>query len=54
PIDKKYAILFVTRRDYQDKNQKLATFVKAFQNSKQAQDILDKDFGKGMWFQGWK
>ncbi len=54
PIDKKYAILFVTRRDYQDKNQKLATFVKAFQNSKQAQDILDKDFGQGMWFQGWK
>ncbi|MFI8066590.1 MetQ/NlpA family ABC transporter substrate-binding protein, partial [Acinetobacter baumannii] len=49
PIDKKYAILFVTRRDYQDKNQKLATFVKAFQNSKQAQDILDKGFGKGMW-----
>ncbi|MGE8550816.1 MAG: methionine transporter, partial [Acinetobacter calcoaceticus] len=31
-----------------------ATFVKAFQNSKQAQDILDKDFGQGMWFQGWK
>ncbi|WP_228260591.1 hypothetical protein, partial [Acinetobacter baumannii] len=24
------------------------------QNTKQAQDILDKDCGKGMWFQGWK
>lgn len=54
PIDKKYAILFVTRKDYQDKDQKLATFVQAFQNSKKVQTILDQDFGKGMWFQGWK
>jgi D-methionine transport system substrate-binding protein len=54
PIDKRYAIFFVTRTDYQDKNQKLATFVKTFQNSKKVQAILDKDFGRGMWFEGWK
>jgi D-methionine transport system substrate-binding protein len=33
--NKKYAILFVTRDDYQDKDKNLQTFVKAFQNSKQ-------------------
>ena len=54
PIDKKYAILFVTRSDYQDKNQKLEKFIHAFQNSKQVQNILDQDFGKEMWFAGWK
>ncbi|MHA3080091.1 MetQ/NlpA family ABC transporter substrate-binding protein [Acinetobacter sp. ANC 5502] len=54
PIDKKYAILFVTRGDYQDKNQKLATFVKTFQQSTKVQKILDKDFGQGLWFKGWQ
>ncbi len=54
PIDKKYAILFVTRKDYVNTDKKLATFVKAFQNSKKAQAILDRDFGKGMWFKGWE
>ncbi|WKT74298.1 MULTISPECIES: MetQ/NlpA family ABC transporter substrate-binding protein [Acinetobacter] len=54
PIDKKYAILFVTRKDYEDKNQKLATFVKAFQSSAKVKAILDQDFGTGMWFEGWK
>ena len=54
PVDKKYAILFVTRKDYQDKDQKLATFVKAFQNSPKVHEILNKDFGQGMWFEGWK
>lgn len=54
PIDKKYAILFVTRGDYQDKNQKLATFVKTFQQSTKVQQILDKDFGQGLWFKGWQ
>ena len=54
PIDKKYAILFVTRSDYQDQNQKLAKFIHAFQNSQQVREILDKDFGKDMWFAGWK
>ena len=54
PIDKKYAILFVTRTDYADKEQKLATFVKTFQHSEKVKAILDKDFGHNMWFEGWK
>ncbi|ENU20219.1 hypothetical protein F994_01276 [Acinetobacter bohemicus ANC 3994] len=54
PVDKKYAILFVTRKDYQDENQKLALFVKAFQNSAKVREILNKDFGQSMWFEGWK
>lgn len=54
PVDKKYAILFVTRKDYADENQKLAAFVSTFQNSEKVKAILDRDFGKGMWFAGWK
>lgn len=54
PIDKKYAILFVTRKDYEDKDQKLRTFVDIFQNSAKVKAILDKDFGQNMWFEGWK
>ncbi|ENV34317.1 MetQ/NlpA family ABC transporter substrate-binding protein [Acinetobacter gerneri] len=52
--DKKYAILFVTRSDYQDHNDKLKKFVSAFQNSAEVKKILDQDFGKGLWFEGWK
>lgn len=54
PVDKKYAILFVTRKDYDDQDKKLETFVKTFQNSKKVKAILDRDFGKNMWFEGWK
>ena len=54
PVDKKYAILFVTHKDYSDQDQKLATFVKAFQNSAKFREILNEDFGQGMWFEGWK
>ena len=54
PIDQRFAILFVTREDYQDKQQKLATFVKTFQSSSKVREILDRDFGQGLWFAGWK
>lgn len=54
PADKKYAILFVTRKDYADEGKKLETFVKAFQNSTKVKAILDRDFGQNMWFEGWK
>ncbi len=53
-VDKKYAILFVTRKDYADEGKKLETFVKAFQNSTKVKAILDRDFGQNMWFEGWK
>lgn len=54
PVDKKFAILFVTRKDYVDEDQKLATVVKTFQNSKKVKAILDQDFGQGLWFAGWE
>lgn len=54
PIDKKFAILFVTRKDYIDEDQKLATVVKTFQNSAKVREILDRDFGQGLWFAGWE
>jgi D-methionine transport system substrate-binding protein len=54
PIDKKFAILFVTRGDYQDQDDKLKTVVETFQNSEKVRQILDKDFGQGLWFEGWK
>ena len=54
PINKKFAILFVTRRDYQDQDEKLKTVVDTFQNSAKVRQILDKDFGQGLWFEGWK
>lgn len=54
PINKKFAILFVTRKDYQDKDDKLKTVVETFQNSEKVRAILDKDFGQGLWFEGWK
>ncbi|WP_312329155.1 MetQ/NlpA family ABC transporter substrate-binding protein [Acinetobacter sp.] len=54
PIDKRFAILFVTRKDYQDKDQKLAKFVSTFQSSEKVKAILDRDFGEGLWFAGWK
>ena len=54
PVDKRFAILFVTRKDYQDPDKKLATFVKTFQESSKVREILDKDFGEGLWFAGWK
>ena len=54
PVDKKFAILFVTRKDYVDEDQKLATVVQTFQDSQKVKDILDQDFGKGLWFAGWK
>lgn len=54
PVDKKYAILFVTRKDYSDSDKKLETFVKTFQSSEKVKAILDRDFGQNMWFEGWK
>ena len=54
PVNKKFAILFVTRKDYEDQDKKLETFVHTFQNSEKVRAILNKDFGQGMWFEGWK
>lgn len=52
--NKRYAILFVVREDYQDKNDKLKKFVSIYQNSAQVQQALNEDFGAKLWFPGWK
>ena len=52
--DKKYAILFVVRDDYQDKGDKLKKFVAIYQNSPKVKAALDEDFGANLWFPGWK
>ena len=52
--DKKYAILFVVRDDYQDKGDKLKKFVTIYQNSPKVKAALDEDFGANLWFPGWK
>jgi D-methionine transport system substrate-binding protein len=53
PVNKKFAILFVTHKNYQDQDKKLETFVQTFQTSDKVRTILNKDFGSGMWFEGW-
>lgn len=52
--NKRYAILFVVRDDYQDKDDKLKKFVTIYQNSPQVKAALDADFGATLWFPGWK
>ena len=50
----RYAILFAVREDYQDKGDKLAKFVQVYQNSPKVEAALDADFGRKLWFPGWK
>ncbi len=50
----RYAILFAVREDYQDKGDKLAKFVQVYQNSPKVKAALDADFGRKLWFPGWK
>ena len=52
--NKRYAIMFVVREDYQDKDDKLKKFVSIYQNSAQVQQSLNEDFGAKLWFPGWK
>lgn len=52
--NKRYAILFVVREDYQDKDDKLKKFVSIYQNSAQVKQALNEDFGAKLWFPGWK
>ena len=52
--DKRFAILFAVREDYEDKNGKLRQFVDIYQNSPKVKQALDADFGEKLWFPGWK
>lgn len=52
--DKRFAILFAVRENYEDKNGKLRQFVDIYQNSPKVKQALDADFGEKLWFPGWK
>lgn len=52
--DKRFAILFAVRDDYQDTNGKLRKFIDIYQNSPKVKQALDADFGAKLWFPGWK
>ena len=52
--DKRYAILFVVRDEYQDKEDRLKKFVAIYQNSPKVKQALDTHFGAKLWFPGWK
>ncbi|WP_324646977.1 MetQ/NlpA family ABC transporter substrate-binding protein [Acinetobacter sp. MD2] len=52
--DKRYAILFVVRKDYQDQGGRLQKFVDLYQNSPLVKASLDKEIGAGLWYAGWK
>ncbi len=52
--DKRFAILFAVREDYQDVDGKLRKFIDIYQNSSKVKAALDADFGAKLWFPGWK
>ncbi|MGE8607257.1 MAG: methionine transporter, partial [Acinetobacter baumannii] len=52
--NKRYAILFVVRDDYEDKGDKLEKFVEIYQNSPKVKAVLDAEIGPKLWFPGWK
>lgn len=52
--DKRFAILFAVREDYEDVDGKLRKFVDIYQNSPKVKAALDADFGSKLWFPGWK
>nr|WP_174505624.1 MetQ/NlpA family ABC transporter substrate-binding protein [Acinetobacter sp. Marseille-Q1620] len=53
-----YAILFVTRDDYQEKHpekyENLKKFIKIYQSSPAVKQALNDDIGANLWFPGWK
>lgn len=51
--NKRYAILFVVRDDYQDKGDKLKKFVEIYQTSPAVKAALNEDLGSKLWFPGW-
>lgn len=51
--NKRYAILFVVRDDYEDKDDKLKKFIEIYQNSPAVKAAIDEDIGPKLWFPGW-
>lgn len=54
PEGNRYALLFVTRQDYQDTHQKLAKFIHIFQTSARVRASIDDDSGQKLWYADWK
>ena len=56
--NKRYAILFVVRDDYENKHpekaEKLKKFIEIYQTSPAVNQALNDDIGKNLWFAGWK
>lgn len=54
----RYAILFVTRDDYTQKNperaEQLGKFIHIYQTSPKVKQILNEEIGKKLWFPGWQ
>ena len=51
--DKRYAILFVVRKDYKDEGGRLQKFVDIYQHSPQVKASLNAEIGSGLWYAGW-
>ena len=53
----RYAILFVTRDDFAQKNperaQQLKKFIHIYQTSPNVKQVLNKEIGEKLWFPGW-
>ena len=54
PTGNRYALLFITRDDYVDKNQKLEKFIRIFQTSEKVRNSIDEDSGQDLWYASWK
>jgi len=56
--NKRYAILFVVKDDYEQKHpekaQQLKEFIKIYQTSDKVKQALNDDIGENLWFPGWK
>lgn len=54
PTGNRYALLFVTKDNYQDPEHKLERFIKIFQTSDTVRQAIDEDSGKNLWYADWK
>lgn len=51
--DKRYAIVFAVKDNYQDDNDKLKRFVEIYQQSPEVKAALDQQLGQSLWYRGW-
>ncbi|ESK40018.1 hypothetical protein P256_00457 [Acinetobacter nectaris CIP 110549] len=51
--DKRYAIVFAVKENYQDEHDKLRRFVEIYQHSPEVKAVLDEQLGNALWYPGW-